>query len=190
MWAHTQVHAAPTCIQVWPQHVHVCPPHLHDTPTKRQRAFVGGHVIADGRPKCLGMEAHARQIARPLRIHAPCCGCPRPSRRTHEMPRVARRGRVWTAKARQHWAATHTDGHPRSSSRGGPQTRVESHAFGLWTGVDAHSGIVLGDHGILLDGHVIRVGVHSKPSWRPTHIEWAPIARWIGRPHTLRGLPR
>lgn len=106
------------------------------------------------------------------------------------MPRVAIRGRVWTAKARQHWAATHTDGHPRSSSRGGPQTLVESHAFRLWTWIEAHSGIVLGDHFILLEGHVIRVGVHSKPSWRPTHIEWAPISRWIGRPHTLCGLPR
>lgn len=106
------------------------------------------------------------------------------------MPRVARRGRVWTAKARQHWASIHTDWHPLSSLRGGPQTLVESHAFGLCTGMDAHIGCDLAVHVILLDGHVIRVGVHSKPSWRPTHIEWTPIARWIGRPHTLRGLPR
>lgn len=79
----------------------------------------------------------------------------------------------------------HEAPHVEAHKHGWKATRL---GCGLgWRPIAASS---LGIHGILLDGHVIRVGVHSKPSWRPTHIEWAPIARWIGRPHTLRGLPR
>lgn len=56
--------------------------------------------------------------------------------------------------------------------------------------MDDHIGCDLAVHGILLDIHVILVGVHSKPFWMTTHILWATIVRCIGRPHTLRGLPR
>ncbi len=203
-WAHTPAHITSTCLQVWPQHVHVCPTHVQRKPTlshihprKATRLGWASTTQVHAHPILGPPESMRRSTSRPG-MPTKCLALPgvdadgRPKLGNIGRPRIQ-------------------DGCPRCPSRGPPQTRVEIHAFGLWTGMDAHRATpwkpTRWDWTPTLQAWATIATRH----WRPTHCVWRPIqigldghVCWmeahvlrvdgqyasITRPHSRYGLPR